>query len=250
MFGLFCLHAGVSLQSGRSLDCSDGTLVLKSSSEMDAFSDGSQEVASDLCPVPGDIPIAMTTSDHTDHSSLQIHISDSGGPLVQVSRSQSGSPASHSPSHNSNGRIMHGGGHPPELLRKDSDLKKSFTAMANFTKGVAKKINKSVTDKVKQNMRSIDTDELSVSDDLETMSTRSGSSDEDDYIMIKFQNQQEAPAFEPKLAFSDDASIAESSSEYRDEGGSMRNLSGPLDRAQGVVGVVHLFSVVFLANGL
>jgi hypothetical protein len=125
-------------------------------------------------------------------------------------------------------------------MRKDSDIKKSFTAMANFTKGMAKKINKSVAEKVKQSQIRIDgaDESLSISDDLETMSMRSGSSDEDDYIMTKFQNQQEAPAFESKFTFSDDASVIDGGSEYRDEGGSMRNLSGPLDRAQGVVSIL------------
>ena len=63
---------------------------------------------------------------------------------------------------------------------------------------------------VKKDLLDIDDEEF------ETVSVRSGDSDDEDFVVLKLQNQTEAPAFERHHALSDTASVTDASNDQDD----------------------------------
>ena len=65
---------GISLHSGRSQDCSNGTLVHKSSSEIDMFSDDSPEDVNEMFPLSNNPP--MLDQLDAPHDTPPVHLLD------------------------------------------------------------------------------------------------------------------------------------------------------------------------------
>ncbi len=126
----------------------------------------------------------------------------------------------------------------PPGARKD--IKRSInTAFSSFSKGIGS-LNKNLTDKMKGRKDYLDPDDLGASDDLETMSIKSGSSDDLDYLLKRFTNEPEAPAFESKgMNLGEESSLADNEGgEYGErETSSLHTLGSCVERSQGVVRV-------------
>lgn len=121
--------------------------------------------------------------------------------------------------------------------KKSADLKKSFnTAFSSLSKFTEK-----VKHVAKRDLLDIGDESGGLLDDWETVSVKSGSSDED-FMILKFQNESEMPAFESKKSMADDASTVDAGSDLPDELESTSTsftTSSGIDRPKGMVGTVE-----------
>ena len=120
---------------------------------------------------------------------------------------------------------------PKKPTTTQQDIKKSFnTAFNNIGK-----FTKTVTKAAKEKLE-IDDGGF---EDCETISVKSGSSDDEEFMILKFQNETETPAFISRHLGADDSSTADLTSENQDDSESTTTsftTHDGIERPKGMVG--------------